>query len=59
MDMELGQLFSKETQAIFFNWKEKPVQVGSALSRQLRVAHARHRGHRIDEITVLSLAAYA
>eukprot|EP00882_Tetradesmus_deserticola_P034023 GHRQ01038915.1.p1 GENE.GHRQ01038915.1~~GHRQ01038915.1.p1 ORF type:complete len:327 (+),score=119.56 GHRQ01038915.1:166-1146(+) len=23
---ELGQLFSKETQAIFFNWKEKPVQ---------------------------------
>lgn len=26
MDMELGQLFSKETQAIFYNWKEKPVQ---------------------------------
>jgi hypothetical protein len=24
----LGQLFSKETQAIFYNWKEKPVQVG-------------------------------
>jgi hypothetical protein len=22
----LGQLFSKETQAIFFNYKEKPVQ---------------------------------
>lgn len=22
----LGQLFSKETQAIFYNWKEKPVQ---------------------------------
>lgn len=26
--MELGQLFSKDTQAIFYNWKEKPVQVG-------------------------------
>lgn len=24
--MELGQLFSKDTQAIFYNWKEKPVQ---------------------------------
>ena len=24
--MELGQLFSKDTQAIFFNFKEKPVQ---------------------------------
>jgi hypothetical protein len=23
---ELGQLFSRDTQAIFFNWKEKPVQ---------------------------------
>jgi hypothetical protein len=22
----LGQLFSKATQAIFYNWKEKPVQ---------------------------------
>jgi hypothetical protein len=27
MDMELGQLFSKETQAVFFNYKEKPIQV--------------------------------
>jgi hypothetical protein len=27
MDMELGQLFSKDTQAVFYNWKEKPVQV--------------------------------
>lgn len=24
--MELGQLFSKDTQAVFYNWKEKPVQ---------------------------------
>lgn len=23
---ELGQLFSRDTQAIFYNWKEKPVQ---------------------------------
>eukprot|EP00878_Enallax_costatus_P014196 GHUV01014848.1.p1 GENE.GHUV01014848.1~~GHUV01014848.1.p1 ORF type:complete len:206 (+),score=49.41 GHUV01014848.1:163-780(+) len=23
---EIGQLFSRETQAIFYNWKEKPVQ---------------------------------
>ena len=22
----VGQLFSKDTQAIFYNWKEKPVQ---------------------------------
>lgn len=28
--MELGQLFSRDTQAIFFNWKEKPVQVAVA-----------------------------
>lgn len=30
MDMELGQLFSKDTQAVFYNWKEKPVQVSAA-----------------------------
>jgi hypothetical protein len=30
MDMELGQLFSKDTQAVFYNWKEKPVQVRMA-----------------------------
>jgi hypothetical protein len=43
MDMELGQLFSKETQAIFYNWKEKPVQVGIALSRQPEVSYARQQ----------------
>jgi hypothetical protein len=58
-DMELGQLFSKETQSVFYNWKEKPVQV----SRGTNSARHPHGtlGDQTDllSLALLSLAAYA
>lgn len=47
----LGQLFSKETQAIFYNWKEKPVQVGCQFVGRNRTQH-RMDGTKLTQIAV-------